>query len=86
MDTFCNYDKIIYKDSDFFFFFFNFFEKNVFYSQYLNENRLLLVLFHGCAKIMLSSFLVCGKVVGLDVFTPKKNYYLCVNIKIQKYV
>ena len=73
MDTFCNYDKIIYKNSDFFFFFFSIlFEKNVFYSQYLNENRLLLVIFYGCAKIMPSSFLVCGKVVGSDVFTPKK--------------
>ena len=72
MDTFCNYDKIIYKNSDFFFFFSIFFEKNVFYSQYLNENRLLLVIFYGCAKIMPSSFLVCGKVVGSDVFTPKK--------------
>ena len=55
-----------------FFFFSIFFEKNVFYSQYLNENRLLLVIFYGCAKIMPSSFLVCGKVVGSDVFTPKK--------------
>ena len=72
MDTFCNYDKIICKNSDFFFFFSFFFEKNVFYSQYLNENRLLLVIFYGCAKIMPSSFLVCGKVVGSDVFTPKK--------------
>ena len=75
MDTFCNYDKIIYKNSDFFFFFFfffNFFEKNVFYSQYLNENRLLLVLFLWMQKLCHQVFLVCGKVVGLDVFTPKK--------------
>lgn len=69
MDTFCNYDKITYKNSDFFF---NFFEKNVFYSQYLNENRLLLVLFLWMQKLCHQVFLVCGKVAGLDVFTPKK--------------